>query len=232
MDGFEDHASAGSRGAAAGAVADGRLRLERVRITLRGKLLTEIDVAVAPGEVLTVMGPSGSGKSTLLNYVGGFLDDSFEGSGRVALDGRDVTDLPPERRRIALLFQNAALFPHLSVCGNVLFGAPKARTRSAAAMRRRAAEEALAEVGLEGFADRDPATLSGGQQARVALLRALFSEPRALLLDEPFSSLDADLRDDMRRLVARSIARAGLPAILVTHDPADAAALPGPRRTL
>lgn len=213
-------------------MTDRALTLRQVRIHLHGALLTEIDVTTPPGHVLRVMGPSGSGKSTLLNFIAGFLDPGFRGEGRVLLGGTDVTDLPPETRRIALLFQDPALFPHLSVRGNVLFGAPRAATRTARAARLAAADAALADVGLAGFGDRDPATLSGGQQARVALLRALMSQPRALLLDEPFSKLDAGLRDEMRRLTAEAIRRAQAPAVLVTHDAADADAFEGPLHLL
>lgn len=213
-------------------MTDRALTLRQVRIHLNGELLTEIDVTTPPGRVLRVMGPSGSGKSTLLNFIAGFLDPGFRGEGRVLLGGADVTDQPPEARRIALLFQDPALFPHLSVRGNVLFGAPRAATRTARAARLAAADAALADVGLAGFGDRDPATLSGGQQARVALLRALMSQPRALLLDEPFSKLDAGLRGEMRRLTAEAIQRAQAPAVLVTHDAADADAFEGPLHLL
>lgn len=217
--------SAAERAEGAGGVP---LVLSNVKIRLDGAPLTEIDLSIAPGETLSVMGPSGSGKSTLLSFIAGFLDASFEGEGRVLLGEMDVTDLPPEQRGVALLFQDPLLFPHLSVRENVLFGAPRAASRGTADNRARAADTALADVGLDGFGDRDPATLSGGQQARVALLRAVFSAPRALLLDEPFSKLDTALRGEMRRLTAQILAQAQLPAVLVTHDEADAAALPGP----
>lgn len=199
------------------------LRLDAVRIRLGGETLAALDLEVGPGEVLTLMGPSGSGKSTLLGFLAGFLSGAFEADGRVLVDGRDVTALSPEDRRIGLLFQEPLLFPHLSVGGNLLFGLPK-RTPDRA-MR---ADRALAEAGLEGFGDRDVATLSGGQQSRVALLRVLLSEPRAMLLDEPFSRLDSHLRAEMRAYVFGSLRRRGLPAILVTHDQEDAEAAAGP----
>ena len=200
-----------------------RLQLEHVRIALAGQELLAIDTAVGPGEVLTVMGPSGSGKSTLLAFLAGFLDPAFAASGRVLLDGDDVTELPPEARHIGLLFQDPMLFPHLSIIGNLLFGVPRT-----VADRRQAASDVLVSAGLQGFEDRDPATLSGGQQARVALLRVLLSNPRAVLLDEPFSKLDADLRGELRRFVFERVATLGLPTLLVTHDEADAAAAGGP----
>lgn len=192
------------------------LRLDRVLIAFDGVPLVEIDAEVGPGEVLTVMGPSGSGKSTLLAYVAGFLDPAFRASGRISLDDEELTGRPAERRRIGLLFQDAMLFPHLSVAGNLTFGMPRSLDR-----RLERARAALSDVGLGGYEDRDPATLSGGQKARVALLRLLLSEPRAVLLDEPFSKLDAALRAEVRELVFGRLREAGLPTLLVTHDEAD-----------
>jgi putative thiamine transport system ATP-binding protein len=204
---------------------EGGLVLREVTIRLNGDALVKLDAAVRPGEVLTVMGPSGVGKSTLLAFVGGFLGRDFRAEGRVLLNGRDVTALPPERRGIGLLFQDALLLPHLSVAGNLLIGlTPDVKGR---AVRRRTAEDALAEVGLDGFADRDPATLSGGQAARVALMRTLLARPEALILDEPFSRLDAPLRAQVRELVFAEARKYGLPVLLVTHDPADAEAAGG-----
>lgn len=201
------------------------LVLRDVTIWLNGGELLKLDAVVRPGETLTVMGPSGVGKSTLLAYVGGFLGRAFRASGRILLNGRDVTALPPESRGIGLLFQDALLLPHLSVAGNLLIGLG-AQVKGRAA-RNRAVEEALAEVGLEGFAERDPATLSGGQAARVALMRTLLARPEALILDEPFSRLDVPLRAQVRELVFAEAAKYGLPVLLVTHDPADAEAAGG-----
>jgi len=198
------------------------LTLDKVRITLDGRELVALDTEVVPGEVLTVMGPSGSGKSTLLAYIAGLLDPAFLAEGRVRLGDRDLTDLPTEARRVGILFQDPLLFPHLSVAGNLLFGIPRSHRD-----RRRRADKALAEAGLEGFGDRDPDTLSGGQKARVALMRVLVSEPQSVLLDEPFSKLDADLRAEFRALVFGRIRDRGLPCILVTHDAADAEATGG-----
>jgi putative thiamine transport system ATP-binding protein len=202
------------------------LALDHVRISLDGRELLDIDAHVAPGEVLTVMGPSGSGKSSLLAYVGGFLDPAFEASGRVRVGDVDLTALAPEDRHAGILFQDPLLFPHMSVAGNLVFALPQGS--GSRAQRRQKAELMLAEVGLEGMADRDPDTLSGGQRARVALARVLLSRPRTLLLDEPFSKLDADLRQQMRELVFAKAGAAGLPTILVTHDAADAMAAGGP----
>lgn len=201
------------------------LVLDHVAIRLGPRRLLAVNAAVAPGETLTVMGPSGSGKSTLLAFLCGTLDPAFAAEGRVVLDGEDITGLPPERRRVGILFQDALLFPHLSVAGNLLVAVP-ANVRGRAA-RRTLVAEALAEADLEGFGDRDPATLSGGQQARVALMRTLLARPRALLLDEPFSKLDTALRDRIRAFVFDEIRRHALPTLMVTHDHADAAAAAG-----
>jgi putative thiamine transport system ATP-binding protein len=165
------------------------------------------------------MGPSGCGKSTLLAFVSGSLDAVFRGTGKVWIGRDEITLTPPERRRIGILFQDDLLFPHLSVGENLAF-ALAARVRDRA-QRQQRVSRALAEAELPGFEARDPASLSGGQRARVALMRTLLSTPRALLLDEPFSRLDAQLRGDFRRLVFRHAAERGLPTLLVTHDPAD-----------
>lgn len=202
------------------------LRLDGVRIALGTRTLIAISHAVAPGEVLTVMGPSGSGKSTLLAYVGGFLDKAFTASGRVFAGDVDLTALPPQERHVGLLFQDPLLFPHMSVAGNLLFAIPQSLKGRGA--REALAEEALAGVDLAGMGARDPDTLSGGQKARVALARVLVSAPRVLLLDEPFSKLDAELRVQMRQLVFSKARDGGLPVILVTHDEADAHAAGGP----
>ena len=201
------------------------LALRDVHIRLNGDHLVALDAAIRPGEVLTVMGPSGVGKSTLLAFIGGFLGGDFRATGQVLVNGRDVTSLAPQLRGIGLLFQDALLLPHLSVAGNLLIGlAPAVKGRAA---RYAAVEAALAEVSLEEFADRDPATLSGGQAARVALMRTLLSHPEALVLDEPFSRLDVALRAQVRELVFAEARKHGLPVLLVTHDPADAAAAGG-----
>jgi len=201
------------------------LRLEGVRLRLGERTLLALDLAVAPGETVTVMGPSGAGKSSLLAFVCGTLEPAIAAEGRVLLDGRDVTRLPTEARRVGILFQDALLFPHLSVAGNLTIALPPGGRRQA---RRRRAETALAEAGLAGFGGRDPATLSGGERTRVALLRTLLAAPAALLLDEPFAKLDLPLRQAIREIVFGAIRARGLPALLVTHDPADAAAAGGP----
>ncbi len=201
------------------------LRLERLTITLGGRRLVDLDESIAPGAVLSVMGPSGSGKSTLLSVLIGQPDAGFDVTGRVLLGGRDLRGLGPQARRIGLLFQDDLLFPHLSVGENLAFALPA--SVKGRAIRQARIDAALEAADLGGFAARDPATLSGGQRARVALMRCLLSAPQALLLDEPFSKLDADLRRQMREFVFGQLRAQGIPAILVTHDLEDALAAGG-----
>ncbi len=200
------------------------LILRNLCILRAGIPLIEVDHAIAAGEVLTVMGPSGVGKSTLLAYITGTLAPTFKGMGQVLLDGVDITTKPPHARRIGILFQDDLLFPHMSVGANLAFGMPPGGAKTA---RRAQVEDALSDVGLTGFADRDPATLSGGQKARVALVRMLLSNPCALLLDEAFSRLDADLRAQVRDLVFQTAKERALPVLMVTHDIEDAQAAGG-----
>jgi len=201
------------------------LRLENVAIALGDKPLLSLTETIGAGEVLTVMGPSGSGKSTLLAFVGGFLDPVFRATGRIWIDGRDVTHQAAEARHAGILFQDPLLFPHMTVAGNLLFGlSADVKDRQT---RRHAVDQALDAFELAGLGERDPATLSGGQKARVALARVLLSQPKALLLDEPFSKLDAPLRRAMRDLVFTQARERGLPVLLVTHDEADAEAANG-----
>ena len=200
------------------------LKIEDVVIALNGRELLRLSAQIAPGEILSVMGSSGSGKSSLLAYVGGFLDANFQASGKILLNGEQLNNQPAHRRHTGILFQDPLLFPHMSVGENLLFALPAAVT---GASRRQLAEDSLEQAGLEGFFDRDPATLSGGQKARVALMRVLVSQPRALLLDEPFSKLDAGRRDQIRRFVFEEAKRQNLPILLVTHDQADANAAGG-----
>ncbi|WP_432543439.1 sulfate/molybdate ABC transporter ATP-binding protein [Kineococcus sp. SYSU DK002] len=180
---------------------------------------------VAPGQVLAVVGPNGAGKSTLLALLAGLLRPT---AGRVVLDGRVLSDdrgtfVPPHRRGVGLLAQDALLFPHLDVAGNVAFG-----PRSAGASRRRARDRAadlLAEVGATALAGRRPHELSGGQAQRVALARALAAGPRLLLLDEPLAALDVTAAPEVRQVLRRVLRGGDRSAVLVTHDPLDALAL-------
>ena len=188
-------------------------------------LVQDLRFDVQPGRILTLMGPSGSGKSSVLAAMAGTLHSVAEGSevlrfeGKVMLDGRDLTTLPTAQRGIGLLFQDDLLFAHMTVAENLLFAVPAGPKRE----RLAAVAQALDEAGLAGFGARDPATLSGGQRARVALMRALLARPQALLLDEPFSKLDATLRDQFRAFVFEHLRDSGVPAVLVTHDAADVA---------
>ncbi len=176
-------------------------------------VLRPLDLTVEDGELFFLLGPSGCGKSTLLRILAGLVEPD---SGSIRLGGCDVTRLPPEKRGAAMVFQNYALWPHLSVFENVAFGL-RARKVTRSLIRAKV-EEALALVRLEGFAERRIPSLSGGQQQRVALARALAVDPAVLLLDEPLSNLDARLRDTMRREISRITRERRLTAIYVTHD--------------
>jgi ABC-type Fe3+/spermidine/putrescine transport system ATPase subunit len=184
------------------------------------RALEPLVLSIARGEFFTLLGPSGCGKTTLLRLVGGFLQPT---SGRIILGGRDVTALPPERRPTAMVFQDYALFPHMTVADNIAFG-PRAARRPEGAVRR-TVERCLEIVRLSGLAARRPAQLSGGQQQRVALARALAVEPEVLLLDEPLSALDAKLRETMQGELKRIQGELGVTAIYVTHDQHEALAL-------
>lgn len=183
-------------------------------------LLKDVNLRVAAGEIVALLGPSGSGKSTLLGIVAG-LQPPLTGS--VWFDGQDITRQPPEQRRFALMFQDFALFPHLNVLDNVAFGLIEQGQDKRAA--RAQALQMLALFGLAEHAQHKVWHLSGGEQQRVALARALITQPRALLLDEPFSALDADLRTNLRDEFRARIQAAGMPTLLVTHDESEARAM-------
>ncbi len=184
-----------------------------------GILVQELEIALPAGTVHTLMGSSGSGKSSLLAAVCGTLAPAMQFQGSVHVMGRRVDALPTRARRIALLYQDDLLFAHMTVHENLLFAV------AAGPQAARAAQvaQALDEMELGAFAQADPATLSGGQRARAALARALLSQPQALMLDEPFAKLDVALRQRMRALVFAAVARRGITALVVTHDPADIA---------
>ena len=174
------------------------LVIDGLNVSRQGRPLVSLSATIGRGEVLTLMGPSGIGKSSVIKAVAGFLPPGLSATGRIALDGTDISALPPERRQIGVLFQDSLLFPHFSVSENILFALPPGGSRRERCKR---VVDLLGQVGLADLLDRDPATLSGGQQARVALMRVIAAEPRALLLDEPFSKLDADLRASVRAFV-------------------------------
>lgn len=195
------------------------IELKEVQIFLEGhSLFPPLSLVIPEGEVATIMGPSGCGKSTLLSAIVGNLSASFTLQGDILLDGISILDIPMEKRRIGLLFQDDLLFPHMDIAGNLAFALSSKIPR---AEKRQRIETALKNAGLEGFEKRDPATLSGGQRARVSLLRSLLAEPRALLLDEPFSKLDQQLKGQIRSFVFDHIRALKIPSLLVTHDPKD-----------
>jgi len=195
------------------------IELERLSKTFRGGLVAvdDVSLAVEDGEFLTILGPSGCGKTTTLRMIGGF---EFPDAGSILLDGRDVTELPPYKRPINMMFQDFALFPHMSVAKNIGYGL------MIGGMNRREiapnVEEALRTIELLDKADSRPYELSIGQRQRVALARALVRRPRVLLLDEPLSALDARLRETMQLELKRLHEKIGLTFIMVTHDQSEA----------
>ncbi|MBH0026427.1 ATP-binding cassette domain-containing protein [Pseudoalteromonas sp. SWN29] len=204
------------------------LQIKNCQLYRQNELLLSLNEQVNGGEILTIMGPSGSGKSSLLNWLTGTLPSSFKANGEVWLNGQNIDNTPPHLRHIGVLYQDALLFSHLTVAGNIAFAMPKGNKKQ----RFEKIEHALEQVGLKDMGNRHPDNLSGGQQARVALLRMLLSEPKAILLDEPFSKLDTQLRVDTRELVFSQIRDHKLPAIMVTHDHSDAEAANGTLITL
>lgn len=195
-----------------------RIRFDHIIKAFAGvRVLDGVTLDIEPGELFFLLGPSGSGKTTLLRCLAGFQAPD---AGRIRIGDEDVTGLPPHRRNTGMVFQNYALWPHLTVRENVAFGL-QVRRRPAAEIRNRT-DEALRRVHLLDRADARPAELSGGQQQRVALARALVVEPRCLLLDEPLSNLDARLREDLRDDIRRICKEAGITAVYVTHDQKEA----------
>ena len=197
------------------------LEVERLRKTFAhadAPAVHRVSLALGDGELLALLGPSGCGKTTTLRMIGGFEQPD---EGRITFQGHDITHLPPESRGIGFVFQDYALFPHLSVLDNVKFGL-RALPRAQAQDR---ADEMLRLVGLSDLGKRRPHQLSGGQQQRVALARALAVAPKLILLDEPFSNLDAKMRVETRQEVRRLLKKTGATGILVTHDQEEALAL-------
>jgi len=194
------------------------LRIENLHVSFgAARVLQGINLAVEPGEFFAFLGPSGSGKSTLLRAIAGFGPIP---EGRILIDEEDVAPLPPWKRDVGMVFQNYALWPHMTVKKNVAFGLEERRIARREINTR--VREALELVGLSHLADRHPAQLSGGQQQRVALARTIVVRPRILLLDEPLSNLDANLRVQMRHDIRTLQRRLGLTTIFVTHDQEEA----------
>ena len=187
-------------------------------------LFKPLSLTIPQGEIALLMAPSGAGKSTLLSWICGMPDPALKTSGSIILNGKNLDGIAPENRRIGIMFQDPLMFPHLTVAGNLAFGM-KANTaqsnKSHQKSRREIIDDHLDRIGLSGMADRDPLTLSGGQKARLALMRCLLADPDALLLDEPFSGLDDDTRTTFSALVHEEITHRNLPVLMVSHDPRD-----------
>ncbi|MPW28284.1 ATP-binding cassette domain-containing protein [Agarivorans sp. B2Z047] len=179
--------------------------------------LSKLNMSVAGGEIVTIMGPSGCGKSSFLAAIAGTLDEGFTCSGEVSLAGKSLLNMPQAQRQVGMLFQDDLLFPHFNVAQNLQYGLAHAKQGQAAQL----IEQALADAGMPGYQQRDIASLSGGQRARVSVLRSLLAEPKLLLLDEPFSKLDKPLRKQFREFVRDKIEELSIPALLVTHDAED-----------
>lgn len=194
------------------------LKIENIsKIFEKGRGVKNISFQLEKGELVSFLGPSGCGKTTLLNIIGGFVKND---SGSIYLEGKDITEYPPEKREIVTVFQNYALFPHMNVVENVKYGLKYRGYNKEEQIKL--AKEYLKIVGLEGYEKNSVGELSGGQQQRVALARALVLQPKILLLDEPFSNLDAKLKIAMREEIKELQKRLGISMIFVTHDQEEA----------
>jgi molybdate/tungstate transport system ATP-binding protein len=203
-------------------MSDSRLTVDDISLTLGAFSLHAVSLDAAAGSILVLLGPNGAGKSVILETIAGFHRPL---RGRVSIAGRDVTRLPPEARHVGYVFQNFALFPHLTVAQNVAFGQ---HARGTAGMRQGAGRQVdawLERFGLARLAGRRPADLSGGEKQRVALARALATDPAVFLFDEPFSALDAATREALRDELGDFLREAAVPVVYVTHDYVDALAL-------
>lgn len=180
--------------------------------------IKNLNIKVNNGKILTIFGSSGIGKSSLINVIDGVYESDLLFTGDIFLNNKKITNTLPEKRKIGLLLQDGVLFPHLSVEQNLIFGIKKSLTNKEKYLL---INEHLIKANMEGFENRYPNTLSGGQKSRVACLRAILSEPDALLLDEPFSSIDPEQRNSFRLFVVNQIREKKIPCILVTHDESD-----------
>lgn len=191
------------------------LQLKNISLSLNGKpLIAPLALEIAAGEIVTVMGPSGCGKSSLLSYIAGDLGAPLNGQGDVILNGNIMNTIRPEQRRIGRLFQDDLLFPHMTVGENLLFAIQRGPRNERETMMK----TALQRAELEGFENRPPHTLSGGQRSRISLMRTLLAKPEAMLLDEPFSKLDRTLRSTIRNYTFEHLRARNIPTLLMTHD--------------
>ena len=181
-------------------------------------LIKNLSIKIENSEILCVFGESGVGKSSLINVISGVNEENLKIEGEIKLNGVILNHIPTEKRKIGLLLQDGTLFPHLTVEQNLLFGMNKSLNKKE---KNSLILNYLDKANMSGFQDRYPNTLSGGQKARIACLRAILSEPNALLLDEPFSSLDPSQRNSFREFVVKQVKRANIPCLLVTHDEGD-----------
>lgn len=192
------------------------IRVEALAVRLPGFALDEVSFGVAPGEFFTILGPTGAGKTLILESIAGMVPIA---GGRIRIGDRDVTELPPERRGIGIVYQDQALFPHLSVMQNIRYGL---RYRPRAAAREGEIHRLIQRLGLQPLLDRGVVNLSGGERQRVALARALAVAPEILLLDEPLSALDPNFREEIRDLLKSLHRETGITVLMVTHDFAEA----------
>jgi putative thiamine transport system ATP-binding protein len=187
---------------------------------LEDEFIKNLSLEVKKGKILTIFGVSGIGKSSLINVISGIFEDNLSFRGDIILNNKRLNETPAEKRKIGLLLQEGVLFPHLTVEQNLLFGMNKNIKNKEKSLL---ISNHLLKSDMDGFQKRYPNTLSGGQKARIACLRAILSEPEALLLDEPFSSLDPDQRNSFRLFVIKQVQKRNIPCILVTHDESDKA---------
>ena len=201
-----------------------RFMLQLKQITMQWQnqkmppLLSDFSLTIEAGKITVLQGPSGCGKSTLLSAIAGTSPAALSLSGDIILNGTDLTALPPEQRQIGILFQEALLFPHLTVGDNLAFGIPPSISR---ADRKKAISSALAQADMADYENADPAILSGGQKARIAMMRAMLSEPKLLLMDESFAALDPELRQQFGHFVSAQIEMRQIPALLISHHEDD-----------